>query len=270
LVDFVEEVEERLRAERYATLTRRCLPWLFAALAALVIGWLGVWGYQSWQDRNIGAASVSYDSALEALAKGDQTGAQADLDGVAKNGPPAYRSLALMMQANLRLSSGDPDEAASLYDAAAKAAPNDILKDLASLRAAQTVMDTAPYPQVETRLKALIGDKRPFTLDAREMLAMAKLQAGRIQDARGDYSALSLTLGVSQAMRARAQNAIALIDSGQAGLVGQVVRAAATLPPPTSGNVAILPGAQAPDGGAADQAAPPADSSDQNPAGNPQ
>ena len=48
---------------------------------------------------------------------------------------------------------------------------------------------------------------------------MAKLLAGQTAAAKNDFTALSLTLGVSETMRARAQGAIALIDSGQAGAV---------------------------------------------------
>jgi hypothetical protein len=258
LVDFVEEVEERLRAERYAGLARRYLPWFIAAVVATVVGWLGVWGYDTWRDRNIGQASIAYDKALTELAGGDRIGAYNAFTPIAKTGPAGYRTLALMQQANIRLGAGKGDEAVALYDAAAKAAPNPIFGDLARLRAAQVLMDTAPYAQVETRLKALIGDNRPYSLEAKEMLAMAKLQAGKAQEARGDFNALSLTLGVTPGMRARAQGAIALIDSGQASLVGQVVRSAATMPPP-SGAMSL-----GPDG------APSAPDSSQSPPGNAQ
>jgi len=272
LVDFVDEVEEQLRAERYASLTQRYLPWFLAAIVATVIGWLGVWGYDNWRDREIGKASVTYDKAVVALSGGDPTGAYTDLDPVAKSGPKAYRALALLLQGDIRFGADKSAEAATLYDAAAKAAPNAVIGDLARLRAAQAAMDEAPYAQTETRLKALIGEKRPYNLEAREMLAMAKLQAGKAQEARGDFNALSLTLGVTPSMRARAQGAIGLIDSGQSALVGQVVKAAATLPPSARGNVPGLPGAQAPggEGDAQDQGAPAAQDSAQDPAGNDQ
>jgi hypothetical protein len=243
-VDFVEEVEERLRADRYRDLANRYLPWVIAALVAAVIGWLGVWGYGAWRDRNIGQASIAYDKAMVALAGGDPTGAYNGFAPIARNGPAAYRTLALMQQANIRLGAGKGDEAVALYDAAAKAAPNAIFGDLARLRAAQVLMDTAPYAVIETRLKALIGADRPFSLPAREMLAMAKLEAGKTQEARGDFNALGLTLGVTPGMRGRAQGAIALIDSGQANLVAQVVKTAATLPP-SAGAMSPGPG-QAP------------------------
>jgi hypothetical protein len=249
VVDFVEEVEERLRAERWSGFANRWLPWIVAAVAAVVVGWLGVWGWRTWQDRNIGRASVSYDAAQTTLASGDQTGAFTSLSGLAKDGPAGYRSLALMTQADIRVGADKPREAAALYDAAAKAAPNDILRDVARLRAAQVLMDTAPYAQIQTRLAALIGDKKPYDLQAREALALAKLQAGRVQEARGDLNALSLTLGVSQAMRARAQAAIQLIDTGQAARVGEVVRQAATMPPPAGPIAPGLLGAAPPDGG---------------------
>lgn len=262
MVDFVEEVEERLRAERYAGFARRYLPWFIAAVAAALVGWVGVWGYDTWRDRNIGQASIAYDKAMVELARGDQTGAYNAFAPIARSGPPAYRTLALMQQANIRLGAGKGAEAFALYDAAAKAAPNQIFGDLARLRAAQVLMDTAPFAQVETRLKALIGNDRPYSLEAKEMLAMAKLQAGKAQEARGDFNALSLTLGVTPAMRARAQGAIALIDSGQAPLVGQVVRSAATMPPP-SGAMSLAPGGAPP----AQDSAP---DSAQDPAGNAQ
>jgi hypothetical protein len=262
LVDFVEEVEERLRAERYGALARRYLPWFIAAVLAAIVGWLGVWGYDAWRDRDIGAASIAYDKGLTALSTGDQTGAFTAFDPLAKSGPAGYRTLALLQEGNMRLAAENTNEAASLYDAASKAAPNAILHDLAALRAAQAIMDTAPYAEVETRLKALIGDQRPFSLQAKEALAMAKLQAGKTQEARGDFNALGLTLGVSQAMRARAQAAIGLIDSGQAGLVAKVVGAAATMPPPTGMTIPDLSGDLSPGAGAA-----PADQPAQNPAG---
>jgi hypothetical protein len=258
LVDFVEEVEERLRSERYAGLARRYLPWFIAAVVASVVGWLGIWGYDTWRDRNIGQASITYDKALVELAGGDLTGAYNGFAPIAKSGPAGYRTLALMQQANIRLSAGKAGEAVALYDVAAKAAPNPIFGDLARLRAAQVLMDTAPYAQVETRLKPLVGDDRPYSLEAKEMLAMAKLQAGKVQEARGDFNALMLSLGATPGMHARAQGAIALIDSGQGALVGQVVKAAATLPPP-SGAMSVEPGG-----------APPAQDSDQSPPGNPQ
>ena len=74
---------------------------------------------------------------------------------------------------------------------------------------------------------------------------------GKLREARNDFNALTLTLGVSQSMRARAQTAIALIDSGQAAVAGSVVRAAATLPPPSASIFAPSTSQAPPSAGAA-------------------
>ena len=103
MTDFIEEVDEHLRSERYLTLARQWAPWFLAALAAAVVGWLGVWGYNVWQDRNIGKASIAYDKALTSLAQGDETGAYTGFEALGKSGPAGYRTLALMQQGNIRL-----------------------------------------------------------------------------------------------------------------------------------------------------------------------
>jgi hypothetical protein len=181
VVDFVEEVEEQLRSDRYRTLARRVLPWFIVAVVALVVGWLAVWGYHAWRDRNVASASIGYDKGITVLAQGDETGAYTAFDAIGKSGPPAYRTLALMQQGNIRLAANKTEEAAAFYDAAAKAAPNAIFGDLARLKAALALLDTAPYPQLQVRLQALIGDKKPYGIQAREALAMAKLLAGKTQ-----------------------------------------------------------------------------------------
>jgi hypothetical protein len=248
VVDFVEEVDEQLRSDRYRALAPRLLPWVFAGLAALILGWLGVWAYKSWRDRNVAAASVTYEKALSELAGGDEAGAFNDLAGLAASGPPGYKTLALMMQGNVRLAHDKPAEAATFYDKAAAAAPTPVLQDLAKFRAAQALMDTPNLIEAQNRLMALTGAKKPFDLQAREALAITKLAMGKTAEARADFSSLSITLGAPQSMRGRAQSAMTLIDEGQAPAILAAAKAAAALPvgqaPPA--------GAGAPDGGQTD------------------
>jgi hypothetical protein len=249
VVDFIEEVEEQLRSDRYRALARKAWPWLAALFAAVIAAFLVVWGYDTWRDRNIASASVAYDKALTELAQGDQTGAYNDFDPIARSGPAGYRTLALMEQGNIRLAARKATDASALFDKAAKAAPNPILRDLASLRAALALLDSAPYAQLQVRLNALIGQKKPFDLQAREALAMAKLEAGKTAEARADFNALAITLGVTPSMQSRAQEAVSLIDAGEAPAARAAARVAATLPPPRPGTV---PGAgpSAPDASA--------------------
>ena len=263
--DFIEEVEEQLRSDRYRALALRILPWFAAALVATIVGWLGVWGYDTWRDRNIANASIAYDKAITSLSQGDETGAYDAFAAIGKSGPPGYKTLSLILQGNIRLGAGKGVEAAGFYDLAAKAAPNPILADLARLRAAQALMDTASFSDLETRLTPLIGAKKPFDLDARETLALAKLEAGKTAEARGDFNALSITLGVTPAMRGRAQAAIAMIDAGEVPAALAAVKAAATLPPPKAPTL----GGSAPAAPQADPSAGQGDPTQGQPQGDP-
>jgi len=238
LVDLFDEVDELLRSDRYVSLLRRLAPWVTGVLALVLLGYFGFWGYKAWQDRNLNTAAVAYQKGVAALGSGDVAGAQAGFQAAEKAGSPGYKTLALMQQAALALSDNKNDEAAKLYDQAAAAAPNQIFGDLARLRAAQALLDTAPFAQIQTRLTPLTDAKRPFAPYAKEALAMAELLAGKTAEARRAFTVVSLSFGAPDDMRQRAQLAIAAIDAGEAPSAVAAVKAAATMPPSPPINLA--------------------------------
>lgn len=231
MTDIFEEVEEQLRSERYRNLALQILPWaLGIGLAALVVA-LGYWGWDSWRTRAANKASEDYAAALELVPSGKLEQAYAKFGDVVKGPSKAYKALALMQQGTIRLRAGKTAEAVKLFDEAGKDAPDPVIGDMARLKSALALMDTAPYAAMEERLKPLTDAKRPYRAEAYEALAMAKLQAGRTQEARGDFVVITLMPGATDAMRQRAQAAMALIDSGSAKALPAVVKAAAALPP---------------------------------------
>lgn len=232
MVDVFEEVEEQIRAERYKALGLKLLPWAAGAAVAAVIAAGGLWGWDAWSNGQGDKAATTYLEALKAREAGDDTKAFTLLGEVAKSPVKGYPALALMSQAGIRLNDGKTDEAVALLDQAAKVAKDPIIADEARLKSALALLDTAPYKDLETRLKPLMEEDRPYRLEAREALAFAKIMAGRPKDARADFVVLSQILDASDGMRQRAQAAIAVIDSGSAANIPAAVKLAATLPPP--------------------------------------
>ena len=232
MTDIFEEVEEQLRSDRYLQLARRIWPWLLGAAIAALLAALAVWGYQTYHARQSAKASVAYAAGLEALGKNDTAKAFASFGEAAKLSSGGYKALALMEQAGIRLADSKDDEAVKLFDQAAAAAPDPIIGDIARLKSAFALMDTAPYDVIQQRLQPLTDAKRPYYVAAREGLAMAKLRAGRLKEARSDFVVLTLLPGASQATHQRAQLAIMAIDSGSAANLPAVVQAAVKLPPP--------------------------------------
>lgn len=247
MTDLFEEVEEQLRSDRYKTLARKALPWIIGVAAAALIAALAYWGWDVWRNRAIAEASTKYNAASEAFAGGDIPTARRHWTELSDSSAAGYKSLALMQLGALQLQENKTTEAVKLFDQAADAAPDELIGDAARLKSAFALLDTAPYSDLEARLTPLTEEGRPYRLHAREALGFAKLMAGNAAAARTDFLVLSNSLGAPEGLKARAQAAVGLIDSGSAKAVPGVVRQALALPRggPPVGPAASVPPAPA-------------------------
>ena len=230
--DVFDEVEEQLRSEQYKSMARRALPWIIGLLAAALLTAVGVYGYLDYQTKQSGKAAESYGQALESYTKGDKAAAFTQFQTVVDVGAGGYKALALMQQGAIRLDQDKMAEAVALFDAAAEAAPNLIIGDAARLKSAFALMDTAPYSEIEKRLKPLTEVKHPYRPTAIEALALAKIAVGKMDEAKSDLNVLLLLPDAPEAMRQRATAAISLIDSGTAKSMADIAKAARALPKP--------------------------------------
>ena len=243
MTDFLEEIEEQLRSDRYRQLFLKAWPWAVGvALAALAMT-LAAWGYQTWRAGEDAKAAQAYASALELVQKGDLNGAYTQFGKAAERPSKGYKALALMQEGGIRMQQGKTEEAVELFDKAAQAAPSPLLGDMARLKSAFALMDTAPFAALQERLTPLMDSKRPFAAAAREALAMAKLKAGRLQEARADFQVMQLLPDATRSQQQRAQAAILAIDSGATSNMPQAVAASRSLPlpPPPAPNASNDP-----------------------------
>jgi len=250
VVDFFEEVEEDLRAQRLRKLMRYA-PWAGGVVGAVFLGWLGYAGFNYYADQAVSQASVAYTDGLRALDAGDKAAADRAFAKAEKPLAPAYKALALMQQAGIAASQNRNPDAVKDLDAAAKAAGgNQVLADLANLQAAYRMMDTATFKDVEARLKPLAQPGRPFQAPATQALAMAQLKAGDFKGAKANFSALRIMIGATQDMQDLADMAVQAIDSGEVQHVLDIAKTAATLPPAAAPTTPAA-GSPAPQAGAA-------------------
>lgn len=231
MVDLFDEVEEQLRSDRYKTLALKLAPWVIGALIAGLLVAGAVWGWRTYTARVTAEASDTYASALETLGAGRQEEAYAQFGKVAGSQAKGYASLALMQQGGIRLGQNRTAEAVKLFDEAAKRATSPLVQDAARLKSALALLDTAPYADMEARLKPMLEDGRPYRVQAREALAFAKLLKGDTAGAREEFVVISLLSDAPEGARQRASAAMQLIDSGSAASIAAAVKAAAALPP---------------------------------------
>jgi len=231
LSDLFEEVEERIRSDRYRAAALKVLPWVLGLAAVALVAFFGWWGWTHYQQQQIAKASDQYAAGLEALGQGREPDAVKQFTDASKSQAKGYKSLALMQLAGIELANKRATPAVKFYDQAAAAGSDPVIADAARLRAAFILLDTAPPKDVEARLTPLLQDGRPYRMEAREALAFSKLMAGDTAGARSEFVIISSMLGAPEGARDRAKAAIGLIDSGSAKAVASTVRAAAALPP---------------------------------------
>jgi hypothetical protein len=216
VVDIFDEVEEDLRAERTARLLKK-YGWVLAVAAVAIIG--GTVGWQVWERRQSGqdvAAAERYMAAQAAAAGANVPGAPARTDAIATleqsatTAPQGYRTLSLLRAASLKASSGDTAGAVGLWDrVAADGGTDPLLRDLASLLAAQHQLDKGDPVALEGRLKPLADPANPWAPLAREQLALLDLRQGKVSDAKVKLKALTESVTTPDGLRNRAAAVLA-------------------------------------------------------------
>ncbi|MGZ5945531.1 MAG: tetratricopeptide repeat protein [Caulobacteraceae bacterium] len=244
MVDVFSEVDEQLRAERLRSFMQRAVPAFIAALVLSVLAVAGVQGWQMYQASQSAKAAQAYQAALNTAAQGDGEKAFQQFDGLAKQAGP-YQALALMQQGGIRMDQNKIADAAALFDKAAAASKSPVIADMAALKSAYAVLDTAPLVQLEAKLTPLTAAGRPYRVQAREALALARLADAKTAAAKSDLVAIAAQIGTPDSARQRAQAIISLIDSGTAGGLKKLAEEAKTATPiPLPGQ----PGPQTPPG----------------------
>lgn len=213
MVDFINEVEEELRKDKYNALLRKYGGYILAILVGIVLV-AGFLEYKNGKDgRAARAASASFVSANKLAEAGNTDAAIEKFTALAELAPKGYAGLSYSRAADLELKRGNKEKAVQYLDKAAEKFENPIHKDLAAYKAALIVMDLGRVDDVLARTKALIYDDAPYGDLARELSAQANLKAGRLGEARTQFKYLVNIPGVLPGVKARARQAISLLNA---------------------------------------------------------
>lgn len=169
------EVDEEVRQEQYKKLWSRYGNIFVTLCVAIVLGVAAFKGWQYWQRRQAEAAAVVF---FQAVADGEANKADEALKAFESVGHTGYSQLSRIHEAGLLAATGKTAEAVKLYDSIAAAdgtaAP---LRDLARLRAAFALVDTAPASDIAARLKGFDVAGNPWRHVARELLMLSAYSA---------------------------------------------------------------------------------------------
>ena len=212
--EFIREVDEELRQDRIRNLLNRHWISLLAAVVLILAG-VGAWrGYLYWRQQQAETAGLHYFDAIE-KAHSDRTGSLAALDALVKDAPAGYRVLARFRSA-AQTGQADPVAGAKAFDALAEdASLEPEFRDVARLRAAILLVDTADPAELLRRLGPQADANAAFRNIAREMLAVAALKAGNDADAGKWLDAIEADPVAAPDERQRAGVLLGLIRAGK-------------------------------------------------------
>jgi hypothetical protein len=171
--DIFTEVDEEVRREQLKKLWDRYRN-LIVGAAFLVVAGVGGWRAYEYRQAVLAAESgAAYDAAARLAADGKAAEAQAAFAKTAADGTPGYRLLSQLREAAVAAQQ-DPKAAVDLYDRiAAQNSRQPLMGELASLRAAFLLVDSAKLDEMTRRLEPLAQPNGTFRHTARELLAFS-------------------------------------------------------------------------------------------------
>jgi hypothetical protein len=209
--DIIREVDEELRRERLQKLWERYGIYVVGAALAIVIAVAG-WRLWEWyQSREAARAGAQFEAALQLGEQKKQGEADEILAALVREGPAGYRLLARFRSA-ADLAARDKRKGAAAYDELAEDASLDpTLRDLARVRAAIALVDSAAASEIANRMAPLIAGNSAFKSSAREVLGLARMRAGETEAARKLFLEILTDPESPPSMRSRAQLLLSLL-----------------------------------------------------------
>ncbi|MGY4505690.1 hypothetical protein ACVWYH_009647 [Bradyrhizobium sp. GM24.11] len=209
--ELFDEVDEEVRREQLKKLWDKYSLY-FIALMVLVVAAVGGWrGYQYLEAKKAAEAGAVFEKAVELSEQGKHAEAETAFADLAAKAPSGYRTLA-RLRAAAEASARDPKAAAKMYDdIAADGSVGSEWRDLARIRAAGLLVDSASYADIQQRLETSADPKSTFRHSAREILALSAWRNNDMTAARKWVDAIAEDGETPPGLRSRAEALQALL-----------------------------------------------------------
>ena len=209
--ELFDEVDEEVRREQLKKLWDRYSIYIIA-LMVLIIAGVGGWrGYQYLEAQKAAEAGAAFDRAVELSEQNKHAEAEAAFTELAAKAPAGYRTLA-RLRAAAEAASRDLKAAVKMFDdIAADPGVGSEPRELARIRAAGLLLDSAGYSDMQQRLETSTAAGATFRHSAREMLALSAWRNGDMTAARKWLDAIAEDGETPPGLRSRAEALQALL-----------------------------------------------------------
>lgn len=209
--DIFREIDEDLRREQAKKLWDRFAPYVLVGAVLIVVATAGYRGWVYWQDTRAAETGDRFLEALQQSNSGQPDLALGSLQEVIDSGHGGYPILARFRLATERANQGDINGAVGDFDLIAASNATEELRNLARLRAALLLADSATLPDMQQRIGNLAGTGNTWRHTAREVLGLVAWRTGDYVAARGYFQDIADDQEAPSDVRRRAEMMLALI-----------------------------------------------------------
>jgi hypothetical protein len=209
--ELFDEVDEEVRRDQLKKLWDSYSLYIIA-VALLIIAGVGGWrSYQYFEAKKATEAGNAFNKAVELSEQGKHAEAETAFADIAAKAPYGYRVLSRFRAAG-EAASRDPQAAARMFDdIAADRSTGTELQELARIRAAGLLVDSASYADMKQRLEPDTGPGATFHHVARELLALSAFRANDSTATRQWLDMIALDGETPPSLRSRAEALQALL-----------------------------------------------------------
>jgi hypothetical protein len=212
--DIFREVDEDIRREQMKRLWDRFAPYIIGMAVLIVVATAGYRGWEYWQNHQAQATGDRFTAAMNLSTEGKHEEAIAAFEAIARDGGGGYPVLARMRIAAEKAASGDTAGAVADFDAVAADTKLTVeVRNIARLRSAMLVADTASVADLQAQIGDLAATGNTWRHSAREILGLASWRTGDYAGARKYFSEIANDQDAQPDMRQRANLMLALIAS---------------------------------------------------------
>lgn len=234
MADIFNEIDEDLRRERFGRLWTRYGGFVIGLAVLIVVAVAGWRGYEWWKLKQDQAAGAQFEAAQKLASDGKTAEAEAAFVALEKDGTSGYRLLARFRAAD-ELAKTNAAAAVADYDALAKdPSVSALMQNVAQVRAALLLVDTASLADIEGRMKPLDTPEGAFRHSAREIIGLAQYKAGDYKAATETFTAILNDGQTPPGLRRRAELMRTLAASSMPVPAAAVPAAAAPAATPTA------------------------------------
>lgn len=179
MTNILDEIEQDLRRDRWNRVWQR-YRWVIVGGAILVVAVVAGWrGWIAYEQSRAAQLGDRFLAAVQASDAGNHDEATRLFEDLARTGTGGFPAMARFRLANERAAKGETAEAVAAFDALANdTSIPESWRDIARLRAAMALVDSAPLAEVANRVERLSAAGNIFRHSAREVIGLSAFRNG--------------------------------------------------------------------------------------------